>query len=649
MSNGKSLHLRFHGRVLEHLGIQIYQSPVNAIAEMVSNAWDADAELVNIALPSHLNGTVLTIADNGIGMTFEECQQRFLNVGWNRRGNDPDERTQEKRRPVLGRKGIGKFAGFGIAQRICIATISKKNGEKTVFELDLTELLSEEYVSTTDKTVKVLEYEEPDAQRANSHGTLVTLSGLTMKVTPNPFQFAKSMARRFLLHQSQADFRISVNNEDLPDGMELAGVEYSYPRDFRPGEAPQGLTVDQDGWGIETIGNRAIRWRMMFHKETIDEEELRGIAVYAKGKVAQSPFLFNLTGGLGGQHGVEYLSGQVEANYLDALRHDLIATERQRVNWDHEETHPLLEWGQTRVKGLLRLWQTRRSEGRLEELEQRVAEFAERLNKMPKHESKVIRAALQKLAQISTLSQAQYEELGDAVVTAWEQGRLRELISSISDVEDMSEEQFLAILMEAQVLTALNVAEAVRTKLLAIAGLKERIDKRDLELAVRNYIAVNPWMISPQWETFRIEKRVTKLVSDLATETHLNDEQYRGRVDLVLSSGSHLLVLEFIRPGLRMDWDHLSRFMLYIQSIRSAIEANTGGPFTRVSGYAVADRLDAHAPIVRQIESMRRDDMYAMDWQTLLNEAIAAWEEYLVTLAGRAPTDSRLQALLEAK
>jgi hypothetical protein len=203
--------------------------------------------------------------------------------------------------------------------------------------------------------------------------------------------------------------------------------------------------------------------------------------------------------------------------------------------------------------------------------------------------------------------------------------------------------------MEAQVLTALNVAEAVRTKLLAIAGLKERIDKRDLELAVRNYIAVNPWMISPQWETFRIEKRVTKLVSDLATETHLNDEQYRGRVDLVLSSGSHLLVLEFIRPGLRMDWDHLSRFMLYIQSIRSAIEANTGGPFTRVSGYAVADRLDAHAPIVRQIESMRRDDMYAMDWQTLLNEAIAAWEEYLVTLAGRAPTDSRLQALLEAK
>ncbi|HDX8034089.1 TPA: ATP-binding protein, partial [Escherichia coli] len=46
------LFLNFHGRIIDHLGIQMYQSPTAAIAEMVSNAWDADATEVNITLPT---------------------------------------------------------------------------------------------------------------------------------------------------------------------------------------------------------------------------------------------------------------------------------------------------------------------------------------------------------------------------------------------------------------------------------------------------------------------------------------------------------------------------------------------------------------------------------------------------------------------
>jgi len=48
----RKLYLEFHGRVIEHLGIQMYQSPVDAIAELVANAWDADATAVGIVLPN---------------------------------------------------------------------------------------------------------------------------------------------------------------------------------------------------------------------------------------------------------------------------------------------------------------------------------------------------------------------------------------------------------------------------------------------------------------------------------------------------------------------------------------------------------------------------------------------------------------------
>ncbi|MGB9299791.1 MAG: ATP-binding protein, partial [Anaerolineae bacterium] len=66
----RTLRLTFHGRIIDQLGIQMYQSPVAAVAELVANAWDADAELVQIDLPADLGEDAeLTIKDDGIGMT----------------------------------------------------------------------------------------------------------------------------------------------------------------------------------------------------------------------------------------------------------------------------------------------------------------------------------------------------------------------------------------------------------------------------------------------------------------------------------------------------------------------------------------------------------------------------------------------------
>jgi hypothetical protein len=35
----KELHLSFHGRIIDSLGIQMYQSAVAAVAELIANAW----------------------------------------------------------------------------------------------------------------------------------------------------------------------------------------------------------------------------------------------------------------------------------------------------------------------------------------------------------------------------------------------------------------------------------------------------------------------------------------------------------------------------------------------------------------------------------------------------------------------------------
>lgn len=648
MTEQRELFLGFHGRVLEHLGIQMYQSPVNAVAELIANAWDGDAEKVNVILPADLSPeAVLVIEDNGRGMSFDDCQKLYLQVGLNRRANDPDAKTLEKGRPVLGRKGIGKFAGFGIAQVMRIGTISKTTGEHTVFELDLEELLGDEYLAASEMKVPAIEYEAGTDDRKSQHGTVITLRNLNIKQTPSAEQFSRSMARRFLLHQQQADFGVTINDQDLPEAWDLAGVQYIFPRDYATGEAPDGLILEDGGWGTEDVAGHRIRWRFLFHKETIDEEELRGVSVFAKGKLAQAPFLFNLTGGLGGQHGVEYLAGQVEANFVDSLPRDVIATERQRINWGLTETEPLLTWGQERVKRLLRIWHDRRGEQRARQLEEKIAGFSERLGRLSTHERNTVSRALKALAAITTLNDAQFEDLGSSVLTAWEQGRLQDLISHMAEAESLSSEELLEILVEAEVLAALNTAEAVKTKLLTVAGLSERVDKRELENSVRDYIASNPWLIAPEWETFKIERGVLKFVREVAHQVGFTDEQYKGRMDLVLASGHQLLILDFMRPGLSLDWDHIVRFEHYIRIIQAGIDANTAGQFKTVGGHIVADGLLRKTENLKKIQDMRADEMLVRDWPMLFRDALAQWKDFLGAVVLRAPDDARLLALLE--
>ena len=643
----KKLYLMFHGRVIEHLGIQMYQSPVNAIAELVANAWDADATSVEIELPetaTSLDATFV-IRDDGVGMTFEECQSFYLAVGRNRRGEETEGKTAGGR-PVLGRKGIGKFAGFGIASLMTVATVSRATGERTVFRLDLNVLMENDNPSTNPKEIDVVAYALPADGNKAQHGTSITLSNPTIHRTPSGNQFRISMARRFLLHQGQADFKVSVQGEPLPQSYDVAGFEYQFPKDLP--EPIEGVKIDNNGWGLETVGGKDIRWRFLFRKDTIDEEELKGVAVFAGGKLVQRPFLFNLTGGMTGQHGAEYLAGQVVADFIDQLPADLIATERQRVNWDRVETDPLLDWGRSRLRHVFRAWVKLRAAEKTRRLENRLVGFAARLGRLPKHERKTVKRALTSLGAIPTLSDNQFDELGQAVLGAWEQGRLIELIAEIAESEDLDESALLDVLVEARVLTALQTVEVVRTKLEAIQGLRKRIKAKELENAVRDFIAENPWLISAEWETYRKEVGLRRILDEAADVAALSADVYKGRVDLTMASGSHLLVLEFVRPGLTVDWDHLSRFELYVRSIRSRTKSTTGARFRDVTGYIVADHLDRKPEFTDKIQAMAREEMYALDWHALLDKAEVGWRDFLKILEGRGGGDFRMEEHFKA-
>lgn len=641
----KKLQLKFHGKILDQLGFQTYQSPVASLSELVANAWDADAKKVNISLPeSNDRSAEIIIEDNGIGMTFNECQERYLNIGYDRREGDPLAKTTGKR-PIMGRKGIGKFAGFGIARKIKIETVSKATGEKTIFEMDIEALRSDEYVVKGGEIFATTT--QPNEQMKRNHGTKVILKDLNLSRAIPKSQFPKSLGRRFLVHQVSEEFKILVDNIAIPKSEDLANIEFTFPKDYAKDKKPDKLKIEE-GWGVEQLSNgKEIKWKFYFNKDTINDEELQGVTIFANGKLIQKPFFFNLFGGLGGQAGQSYMFGQVIADFVDQLTVDPISAERQRINWELDATAPLLEWGQKRVKELLIIWHDARGERKRKLLEEKVSGFVDRLDRLGKHEKQTVKRVLTKLGSISSVSQEKYEDLADSIITSWEGGRLKELWTDIAESDELSESDLLEILMETEVISALNVAEAIKTKLYAISELKSRIKEKDLENAVRDHLAENPWIVAPKWDTFKKEKKVVNLIKEQAKKSGLLSDTYKGRADLVLSSGTQLLVLEFMRPGLTLDWDHLTRCKRYVKYIRSAIRDQTDFGFTSVTGYVIADKLDRDASVREEIQDLKQQDIYVNNWSGLLSSARADWNEYLQILVKRGKGDTRLQSLLD--
>ena len=647
----KKLYLSFHGRIIDSLGIQMYQSPVAAIAELIANAWDADAGSVEVVLPTDLGTDAeIVVKDNGGGMTFTECQSHYLNVGRNRRVERETSRTG---RPLLGRKGIGKFAGFGIARIMEISTISGETGERTTFRLNLDTLRSDAFVVSETREIEVLEATGPDESAKSLHGTTIKLKTLALSRRPTQGHFSQSMARRFVFAQASNGFSVTINGVALPPDADPIGnpVEFVFPRDYTADERPNGLTVIAGGWAEEElVGGQKVQWQVKFTGKPIGEEEFRGMAVYCGIKVAQTPFFFQLSGGLGGQHGQSYLTGRVRADYLDQLNADVITTERQRINWEAPAAKPLLDWGQERVKQLLLLWQSRRAEAKIRAIDARLVGFSSRLSALPASEARVVKRALGQIARIGQLDEEHFQTLAAAVLIAWEGGRLKEIINEVARMETMEPGVLMRVLAEQQVLTTLHIGEAVRLKADVIDGLRRRIETRELENAVRDYIAKNPWLISPELDTFAVETRIGKLAAEAAAESGIEkDDDWKGRVDLALSSGDQLMVLEFMRPGLAIDRNHIDRFQRYVDILRDRVEANTGlggtSGFRSIRGLLVADKLNAKSEDRHVIQRMAQAGMLCREWSVLLSEAEAQWSEFLDVLAKRSPDDERVRAL----
>ncbi len=381
----EELVMSFDPNTIEHLGVRMYSTLPPVLAELIANAYDADAGHVSVQLNDSGEEKEIIVEDDGLGMSFGDLNERFLRIGRNRRIEETNDVTANGRK-IIGKKGLGKLSFFGIAHQVLISTKQKGKQNEFLMDWDAIKRAKRDYKPT------IVKKDEPCS--TEEHGTKVILSKIQRETDFSAEDIANNLARMFIVDPS---FEISVRrNAEAPIAIEN---ERRYAQiDIRfKWRIPEDSEQKSDYGRVAEISGELIAARKPIPPGT----NMRGIALFSRKKLVNAPEFFSDSTS---SHFFSYLTGWLEVDFIDDLEEDVITTNRQSLNWDHSEMKEL----RVHLRGLLNWaekdWRKKRDEEREKELLEKTGiNLPEWFSKLPKEEREKVEPLVRSIIKGSEL------------------------------------------------------------------------------------------------------------------------------------------------------------------------------------------------------------------------------------------------------
>lgn len=443
----KKLRMTFDPNTIEHLGVRMYSTLPPVLAELIANTYDADAKNVILTLNDSKGEKEIVIEDDGIGMAFEEINDKFLRIGRNRRTEEDSETTPGGRK-VIGKKGLGKLSFFGVANEVEIAT--KKDGKENIFSMAWEDIKKEE----KEYSPKIIEKDKPCSP--DEHGTKIILRKIQRKSKFLPEDIANGLSKAFIF---DSDFKVQikhnsnepiiVSNERRFDGLEKE-IEW---------KVQDGLQYKDDYKMRKQITGHLITTVKPIPPNT----NMRGIILFSRKKMVNAPEYFSDSTS---SHFFSYLTGWLEVDFIDDLEDDVIATDRQSLNWGHEEMQKLRNHLGGLIKHLEQDWRKKRRRKREERLNEKSdINILEWFDALPEDIKKTIKPTIETIINDSELSPEENQKvIGNIrkVVPEYPKYHWRHLHPAVQEAsrEDYQKEDYYRAFQEA----AKRYTDAVRKK-----------------------------------------------------------------------------------------------------------------------------------------------------------------------------------------
>lgn len=540
---------------IKHFGRNLYTTNPPAIAELVANAWDAYATECSI----YYNESDLLIIDNGIGMTDNEFQERYACSGYTKNLDIRIPKDFQKR-PYMGKKGIGKFSAFSLADKYILYTKSDEDTQWKAIELQ------HDILNTPQPTVEIPirriddlnEVEEKFNIKINfTTGTIIYLPNIKRSITEKTVASLNNLLpRRFsvttIINDGKFSLKFQGKEFDLKKHFYYDNIELVYYFGYTKEEIKKLFThASEDGireFSAPTFDSKGwIATTTLPNDLKADEDtKIKGVVIYINGKLADEDIFKNFSNDM---HANAYIIGEVNADFLDATNDDPVLSNREGLNHENEDVIKLREYLQKVRSSVLNAWGTFRASRPLEqqpylqkaldssglknvysslpsENRAKINKYAQKLFDRPK-DSEEAETKTETLAQI----------ILPAVFQIVNEEALKELLQKTGLTSDEVLQAFTEIFDFSEINHAIRMRANVTEKLKIIQKLKDYKESGEVEKIFEKHLAKNPWLIEPYW----IAQPKTVKTQDYYTLCGIDNEKPDKKyIDIIIDVASEI-------------------------------------------------------------------------------------------------------------
>lgn len=605
----EELQVTFDINTIDHLGVKLYSTIPPMIAELVSNAWDADASNVYINFNNDGEKTI-TVCDDGTGMTFSEINEHFLKVGRNRRVEMHKDETDGGRK-VLGKKGLGKLSMFGIGKKITISTV--KEGFKNTFVMDYKQL--QDCKGSVYKPA-VIDY---CVKTEEKNGTSFLIEQLSRKTDFDIERLHRNLLTRFHIYSDKFVVHINdnkkyeINSNDIPE--DKCQFVWKFPEDF---EKNFDTEIDKFKKLFEFGKTKGVHGKIYTSKTPLNKD-VQGIVLFSRGKLVQEHSAFD---DRANDNFFQYMSGSFDVDFIDSsFDVDNCSTDRKSLAWDIDENEELYKL-QELLKKLVSIAQKKWREQRKAEKKKKVSSHGHDIDEW----IKTLNPAEKSLAQKLTNAIIENDDInGDTAA---------DYIGCIKDMYSFEGfKQFTAELDELQeldnehaikLLTDWNTIEAKEYAKIAIGRVKtiEQFDRfiqtdaseRDV---IQKFLEEFPWLLDAKMSKFEREITYTKLLKQKFDDESILPERNR-RLDFLCTNNAGIIhVIELKRPRIKLTMKEIQQICEYVEFIETQFPQTQG----HVKGFLISDNMTYEPGANKYRKGLEKEDIFIKSYSDLLAEA----------------------------
>lgn len=616
----------FEPMTIEHLGLRLYSTLPPVLAELVSNAYDAESPKVEVILPTDeiTPDSEVIVRDFGHGMDASEIQTEYLPIGRNRRG-DESRNTMSKNGKVrvTGRKGLGKLSSFGIADELEARSV--KCLTAVTLRLNFSEMRSwaEEHPGRPYEPTVI---PQRTGSTSDCDGVEVTLRKLHRTNRISPEVVRRGLASR--LAMIGRNFQVCVNGVPVGPGDRMNRSECATGFSWDVQDLPHGASLAPSfhlrGW-IGFLG--------------ASSQDKRGVDIFANSKAVELGSYFHYPS-THAQFARAHLVGEIHADFLDSPDADLIATARNSVVWESPEGQLLQDWGQQTLKWTFQRWVELRREAK-EDTITTAAGFDKWLDTRQPGEQRAAKRMIKILVEDENLDPESARPLLEIIKSSVETVAFLELIDRI-ETETPTAATLLRLFEEWRVIEArehLRLADGRRS---AIDHLEKFIQEGALEVQqLQPLLVKNLWLINSAWTEADVQATYTQLLKKNCKEPKTFPEEDR-RLDIIgVTESGRMTVVELKRPQKTLSRDDLDQIEDYVDWARSNIIGTDPVSPKYVEGFLIVGKLSNRSDVQTKMSRLARDDIRVATFRDLYAASRRYYDEVERHLEKIAPEYTR--------